>query len=236
MIAKQMDTHEELVAKAPTVVNDRVAPIYLRQMQVLHKAERFKPSYNQMKQRHDDDIVMANLIKDARCTCENRLDGHILRFKELRQKHPNFVPGWLKRYEDAKSMEVHETIIKKARKWIDDEPPTRALHYRQVLKKTPFTRGGFPRIVTMPKPKPRRRRRKKRAPAQTLPARRTTASRQGRPEDQMDPFDITGEEPGNTQVDELGNTTATTSPEAGLSPEKEDEDYEDLYEDDFDNE
>jgi hypothetical protein len=27
---------------------------------------------------------------------------------------------------------VHETIIKKARKWIDDEPPQRALHYRSV--------------------------------------------------------------------------------------------------------
>merc|ERR1712166_962392 len=142
----------------------------MRQMQVLHKAERFRPSYNQMKQRHDDDIVMSNLIRDAKSTCTNRLDGHILRFKELRQKHPNFVPGWLKRYEDQKAMEVHETIIKKARKWIDDEPPQRALHYRSVLKKTAFTKGGFPRILLNTMPKPRRRRRKKQSTP--LPPRR----------------------------------------------------------------
>merc|ERR1712224_285061 len=102
----------------------------------------------------------------------------------LRQKHPNFVPGWLKRYEDQKSMEVHEDIIKKARKWIDDEPPARALHYRSVLKKTAFTRGGFPRIVdTMPNPRRRRKGRKKRhaanASPEPLPPRRGTASRPG---------------------------------------------------------
>merc|ERR1711907_76547 len=184
MIAKQMETHDDLVSRAPTIVNDKVDAIYMRQMQILHKAERFRPSYNQMKQRHDDDIVMSNLIRDAKCTCENRLDGHILRFKELRQKHPNFVPGWLKRYEDQKSMEVHEEIIRKARKWIDDEPPSRALHYGSVLKKTPFTRGGFPRIAnTMPKARRRKKGRKKRnaanASPEPLPPRRGTASRPG---------------------------------------------------------
>merc|ERR1711907_396716 len=162
MIAKQMETHDDLVSRAPTIVNDKVDAIYMRQMQILHKAERFRPSYNQMKQRHDDDIVMSNLIRDAKCTCENRLDGHILRFKELRQKHPNFVPGWLKRYEDQKSMEVHEEIIKKARN----------------------TRGGFPRIVnTMPKARRRKKGRKKRhaanASPEPLPPRRGTASRPG---------------------------------------------------------
>merc|ERR1712166_861740 len=95
---------------------------------------------------------MTNLIRDAKCTSVNRLDGHILCFRELRQKHPNFIPGWLKRYEDTKSMEVHDRIILKSRKWIDDEPPVRALNYRSVLQKTPFTKGGFPRVVnTMPR-------------------------------------------------------------------------------------
>ena len=78
-----METHDHVICRAPAVVGDRVAPIYMKQMKILHKAERFRPSYNIMKQRHDDDIVMANLIRDARCTSENQLDGHILRFREV---------------------------------------------------------------------------------------------------------------------------------------------------------
>lgn len=176
MIDKQMRTHDHLIQKAPTVVSDRVRPIYMKQMDILHKAERFRPSYNIMKQRHDDDIVMANLIRDAQCTCENQLDGHILRFRELRQKHPNHMPGWLEQYEVGKSMEIHEQVVKHARKWIDDEPPKRALHYREVLRKTPYTKGGFPRI--MPVKGTRRKRRKKPKAAELLPERRSVMSRE----------------------------------------------------------
>jgi len=172
IIGKQMKTHDHLVMKAPAVVIDRVHPIYMRQMDILHKAERFRPSYNVMKQRHDDDIVMANLIRDARCTCENQLDAHILRFRELRQKHPNHMPGWLEQYEVGKTMEIHENVVKKAKKWIDDEPPRRALHYRQVLRRTPYTRGGFPRIDV---PLPKKKKGKKSETAQgLLPGRRTS--------------------------------------------------------------
>jgi len=173
MIERQREIHDDLIGRAPLVVEDRVKPIYMKQLQVLHKAERFKPSYNQMKQRQDDDIVMTNLIRDAKCTSINRLDGHILRFRELRQKHPNFIPGWLKRYEDTKSMEVHDRIIQKSRKWIDDEPPVRALNYRSVLQKTPFTKGGFPRVVNTI---PRRKRRRAKNSANSLPPRRSASS------------------------------------------------------------
>ena len=51
--------------------------------------------------------------------------------------------------------------MKKAKKWIDDAPPRRALHYRQVLRQTPYTKGGFPRVdggkLTKPKKKKKRR-------------------------------------------------------------------------------
>jgi len=143
MLDRQREIHDDLIGRAPLVVEDRVKPIYMKQLQVLHKAERFKPSYNQMKQRQDDDIVMTNLIRDAKCTSVNRLDGHILRFRELRQKHPNFIPGWLKRYEDTKSMEVHDRIILKSRKWIDDEPPVRALNYRSVCRDRQDSAGSY---------------------------------------------------------------------------------------------
>jgi len=172
MINKQMKTHDHLIMKAPALVNDKVAGIYMKQMDILHKAERFRPSYNIMKQRHDDDIVMANLIRDAQCTCDRDLDAHILRFRELRQKYPNHIPGWLERYEVGKTMEIHETVVKKAKKWIDDEPPRRALHYRQVLRQTQYTRGGFPR-VNAPIPKKRRKKAKTKR-RDLLPQRRTS--------------------------------------------------------------
>jgi len=180
MIGKQMRTHDHLIMKAPHLVEDKVASIYMRQMEILHKAERFRPSYNIMKQRHDDDIVMANLIRDASCTCENKLDAHILRFRELRQKHPNHMPGWLEQYEVGKSMEIHENVVKKARKWIDDEPPRRALHYRQVLRRTPYTKGGFPRINgPMPSStKKKKKKKKKGAHDDLLPGRRSSLSTQ----------------------------------------------------------
>merc|ERR1711865_1161308 len=70
-------------------------------------------------------------------------------------------------------MEVHDRIILKSRKWIDDEPPVRALNYRSVLQKTPFTKGGFPRVVnTMP----RRKRRRAKNSANSLPPRRSASS------------------------------------------------------------
>jgi len=118
-------------------------------------------------------IVMANLIRDAKCTSENKLDAHILRFRELRQKHPNHMPGWLEQYETNKTMEIYEHCVKKARKWIDDEPPRRALHYRQVLRRTPHTRGGFPRINCS---RPKRSKRRKPKNAELLPGRRTSHS------------------------------------------------------------
>lgn len=174
MINKQMSTHDHLIMGAPHLVDDQVKPIYMKQMKILHKAERFRPSYNIMKQRHDDDIVMANLIRDAQCTCENKLDAHIMRFRELRSKHPNHLPGWLEKYEVGKSMEIHEEVVKKARKWIDDSPPKRALHYRSVLRKTAYTRGGFPRINA---PMPKRTKKKKgrrRGAKELLPGRRSS--------------------------------------------------------------
>jgi len=175
MIDKQMKTHDHLIMKAPHLIDDAIDPVYMKQMDILHKAERFRPSYNIMKQRHDDDIVMANLIRDAQCTCDNKLDAHILRFRELRQKHPNHMPGWLEKYEVGKSMEIHEDVVKKARKWIDDAPPARALHYRQVLRKTAYTRGGFPRIGGPPMPKRKKKKKgRRRGGKDLLPGRRTS--------------------------------------------------------------
>jgi len=210
MIERQREIHDDLIGRAPTVVSDKVLPIYMRQMQVLHKAERFKPSYNQMKQRQDDDIVMTNLIRDAKCTSINQLDGHILRFRELRQKHPNFIPGWLKRYEDGKSMEVHDQIIKKSRKWIDDEPPVRALNYRSVLQKTPFTRGGFPRIIsTVPR---RKRRRGKKGSGSSLPPRRSASSKShNRPMGSTGRSSQGCSSQGNTPKSSQGNTRTHTA-------------------------
>ena len=50
----QLVQHDKLVAAAwmaPPVVEDKVLPIFMKQMEILHNAERFLPSYNQMQER-----------------------------------------------------------------------------------------------------------------------------------------------------------------------------------------
>ena len=48
------------------IIDDyRLDPKYAKLSDVLLRAERYKPSYNQQKMKDDDDIVMANLIRDA---------------------------------------------------------------------------------------------------------------------------------------------------------------------------
>jgi len=173
MLKKYSRAHDTLVQSAPVVVHDKIDPIYSKQMEILHKAERFRPSYNIMKQRHDDDIVMSNLIRDAGTACDHHLDAHVLRFRELRRKHPNHKPCWAEQYEITKTMSSHEEIIKKSRKWIDDEPPRHALHYRTLLRRTPFTKGGFPRKQQLPTKKTPKLPKKKK---DLLPSRRTSQS------------------------------------------------------------
>jgi len=226
MLVKQMETHDHVICRAPAVVGDRVAPIYMKQMKILHKAERFRPSYNIMKQRHDDDIVMANLIRDARCTSENQLDGHILRFRELRQKHPNHMPGWLEQYEVGKSMEIHEDVVKKARKWIDNEPPKRALHYRTVLRRTKYTKGGFPRTDA---PLPKMKKKKKKKKGGLLPGRRASTSLGFSETDSPSVYD--GDNNSNTPSDAQGDQQFSESkPDWAL--EEGDEALYDTFEED----
>ena len=55
-----------------------------------------------------------------------------------------------------KANATHDQVIAESKKWVDDEPPKVALHYRKILRKTPFTRGGFPRIDSF-KPKEKRK-------------------------------------------------------------------------------
>jgi len=74
--------------------------------------------------------------------------------------------------------QIHEDVVKKAKPWIDDAPPSRALHYRQVLRQTPFTKGGFPRVNAKggsPFNK-KKKGKKKRGSPDLLPARRTEST------------------------------------------------------------
>jgi len=172
MLAKQQNMHDKLVMAASGVVHDRMPPIYMRQIELLAKAERFKPSYNQMKQRCDDDIVMANLIRDATARVEHRLDGHVQRFRELRAKFPNHLPNRQEQYETDKMMEMHERVVRAAPKCIDNESPHKALHFRKIMRGMQYTSGGFPRPLAALGPKPTKRRRRRRKGR--LPGRRTS--------------------------------------------------------------
>ena len=146
MIKEQMRVHDELIESAPTLIDTKVAPVYLRQMEIQHAQERWRPSYNEQKRRADDDILLANLIRDSHHMLDDRLDAHILRFREHRAKNPRHKLSWLQAFTLKKANETHDQVIRDSQKWVDDEPPKVALHYRKILRRTPFTKGGFPRI------------------------------------------------------------------------------------------
>jgi len=169
MIEKQSRMHHKLVGRAGHKVEARVKPIFMKQLTKLHNAKRHLPNYSEMRQRADDDIVMANLIRDAHCACEHRIDGHVMRFRDLRQKYPNHLPSYLEQHEMEKTMQAHEKIIRKTAKTIDNEPPQRALHHLKAQSATAYTLGGFPRSGAHSAPRKRRKKRRK----HLLPGRRT---------------------------------------------------------------
>jgi len=173
MITRFAIGHENLIGRASVVVDDRLQPSYKKFSQTLRAAERHLPPYNIVKEMEDQDIMLSNMIRDACTACDDHLDAHIMRFRELRQKHPNHEPCWAEQYEVSKMMSNHEKVIAKARKWVDDEPPAHALHYRSLMRRTPFTRGGFPRPV---RPSKTTSKRKNLSERSLLPARRVFSS------------------------------------------------------------
>jgi len=146
MIDEQMRVHDELLESAPILVENKIDPVYMRQMEILHNQERWRPGYNEQKRRIDDDILLSNLIRDAAPQLDCRLDAHILRFREHRAKNPRHKLSWLQAFTLKKENSIKDKLIKDSKKWVDDEPPKVALHYRKILRRTPFTKGGFPRI------------------------------------------------------------------------------------------
>jgi len=177
MVATQMKMHNDMWQTTKAKVEHEIEPKYMKVMDILHRAERFRPSYNQQKEKADDDIVMANLIRDATTRCEDHLDAHVLRFRELRKKCPNHLPSWNEQTEIDKQRAAHNNVVKKATKWVDDEPPHEALHYRKVLRRTMHTKGGFLRQPQSPKK--RRRPGGNNSPASLLPIRRSRSMADG---------------------------------------------------------
>lgn len=160
LLARQSQFHDKLVADAwmaPPIVEDKVLPIYMKQMETLHKAERFKPSYNQMKERLAQDLVMTQLLRDARPTSRHTLHKHTLKFRELRSRHPAYEPTFLEKYETTRTMKFHDKILEGSTKWVDDQLAGHIRAFKKKLSATAFTRGGFPRLAPT-KAKRRKRR------------------------------------------------------------------------------
>merc|ERR1711865_240718 len=165
MLARQLMQHDKLVAAAwmaPPVVEDKVLPIFMKQMESLHNAERFLPSYNQMQERAAQDLVMTKLLQDARPTSRHALDKRTVKFHQLRRKNPTHLPTFLERYEEAQTMEFRAEILNKSRKWVDDRLDPLIGTFKKRLQNSAFTRGGFPRQAHVPK-KRKGKRRKRRA-------------------------------------------------------------------------
>jgi len=65
MITETMRVHDHLIENAPILINNKIDPVYMNQMETMHARERWKPSYNEVKRMADDDILLAHLIRDA---------------------------------------------------------------------------------------------------------------------------------------------------------------------------
>jgi len=141
----QMQQHEHIIRKARHQIDDRIPHVFLHVSETMKAACKYKPSYQLMKQREEDDKVLSGLIRDTRGRCDHQLDKHTEHFRMLRKMKPNHLPSTATLYELQKSMETHEHVIRKARKWIDNEKPVKALHHRKIMQSTPYTIGGYPR-------------------------------------------------------------------------------------------
>lgn len=146
MIRKQMKLHNNLVQTAAIQVDDQIDERVEKQMMVFHAAQRYKESYNVMQKRQEDDLVLSKLIDTAQSACDTKLSAHTIRFKQFRATKPTWEPSWLQRTEEAMSMRTHEKSIMQARAKIDAGLPKRAIHFKKVLNKSRYTRGGFPRV------------------------------------------------------------------------------------------
>lgn len=145
MIKLNTRMHNNLVQSALVQVDDQIDEHVEKQMAAFRANPRYKESYNVIQKRMEDDAVLSRLIHEAKSSCDNKLSAHALRFKAFRAARPAWQPGWLQRTEQKMSQSTHERVVRNAASIIDCKAPRRAMHYKQVLRKTRYTRGGFPR-------------------------------------------------------------------------------------------
>jgi len=146
MIRKQMKMHNSLVRTANVKVEDKIDSRVEKQMEVFHKAERFKDPYMVVMKRIEDDAVLNRLIAGAQSACDTQLSAHALRFKKLRAAKASWEPSYLQRTEHKSAMSTHERVVKNASSIIDSGTPMKAMNFKKVLNQTHYTKGGFPRF------------------------------------------------------------------------------------------
>jgi len=81
---------------------------------------------------------------------DNKLDTHVLRYKEARIQSPNFKPGWVESAKQNVFYKTHQSIMNGSavKRRVDTSPPEKAMLYRSFLMKTSHTAGGVPRAVS----------------------------------------------------------------------------------------
>lgn len=153
MIGAQMNTHDRLIRNARCRTDSYLSKVAEDQMEYNRMLEKWRPGYNELQKKARDDEILADLIASATHRCETELDEHIKRFKKNRAKNPRYKPGWLESYVNGKNMAVHEELLRKAGPRIDNQPPKKAMQFRDFLNSCKYTRGGFLRPSKQRRPR-----------------------------------------------------------------------------------
>lgn len=156
MICAQMNTHDRLIRNAKGRTDCFISKFAEDQIEYNRMLEKWRPGYNELQRKAQDDEILADLIASATHRCDTELDPHIKRFKKNRAKNPRYKPGWLESYVNGKNMAVHDELLRKAIPRIDNQPPKKAMQFRDFLKSCKYTRGGFLRRENKPKRSPQR--------------------------------------------------------------------------------
>jgi len=107
----------------------------------------------EVDRRHKADSTLSRLINRAESQLDNKLDAHVLRYKESRVRNPAWHPSWTDKvkirnmHADHRAIMAGTNIVSR----VDSTPSIPAMQFRSFLRSSTHTAGGAPRKITAAK-------------------------------------------------------------------------------------
>ena len=107
----------------------------------------------EVDRRKKADSTLAQLNNRATSQLDNKLDAHVLRYKESRIRNPAWHPSWVDKVKIRNIYEEHRAIMsgKNVVSRVDAQPSQKAMQFRRFLRSSTHTAGGVPRKITKAK-------------------------------------------------------------------------------------